>query len=80
MQQDIQEHLCAGVVKYLQHRYASSMDSWQMRGASAGALTATLAACHVDVDHAYDCAERLAREYKLFERSLGLTGAPRLPY
>jgi hypothetical protein len=53
------------------------MEAWQMRGASAGALTATLAACHVDVDHAFDCAERLAREYRLCERSLGLTGAPR---
>lgn len=64
-----------GVVKYLQQRYPSSMATWQMRGASAGALTATLAACNVDMDRAYESAKRLAEEHKLFERALGLTGA-----
>ena len=47
-----------------------------MRGASAGALTATLAACSVNVDKAIDCAQRLAQEHRLFERSIGLTGKP----
>lgn len=47
-----------------------------MRGASAGALTATLAACSVNVDKAFDCAQRLAQEHRLFERSIGLTGKP----
>lgn len=51
------------------------MANWQMRGASAGALTATLAACKVDMDRAYASAKRLAEEHKLFERALGLTGA-----
>ncbi|CAL8470382.1 g9924 [Coccomyxa elongata] len=63
----------AGVVKYLQQRYPSSMANWQMRGASAGALTATLAACKVDMDRAYESAKRLAEEHELFERALGLT-------
>lgn len=74
----IAAHRChllhAGVVKYLQQRYSSSMATWQMRGASAGALTATLAACRVNVDSAFDSALRLAEEHRLFERSIGLTG------
>lgn len=62
----------AGAVEYLQQRYALS--KWQMRGASAGALVATLAACNVNIDTAFECAHRLSVENKLFERPLGLAG------
>ena len=62
----------AGAVKYLQQRY--DLTSWQMRGASAGALVATLAACNVSPDQALICADRLARENGIFERKLGLAG------
>ncbi|BDA50930.1 probable 1-acylglycerol-3-phosphate O-acyltransferase Pnpla3 [Coccomyxa sp. Obi] len=61
-----------GAVKYLQQRF--DIHKWQMRGASAGALVATLAACNVDSEVAFECAHRLSMEHKLFERSLGLAG------
>lgn len=59
-------------MKYLQQRY--DLTAWQMRGASAGALVATLAACNVGPDQALICADRLARENGIFERKLGLAG------
>ena len=62
----------AGAVKYLQQRF--DIQKWQMRGASAGALVATLAACNVDSEVAFECAHRLSAEKKLFERPLGLAG------
>ncbi len=64
----------AGAVKYLQQRF--DIQKWQMRGASAGALVATLAACNVDSEVAFECAHRLSEEKKLFERPLGLAGTP----
>ena len=62
----------AGAVKYLQQRY--DLKTWQMRGASAGGLVATLAACNVSSDAALDLAHRLAVENGIFERPLGLAG------
>ena len=62
----------AGAVKYLQQRF--DIERWQMRGASAGALVATLAACNVNSEVAFESAHRLSVENKLFERPLGLAG------
>jgi predicted acylesterase/phospholipase RssA len=62
----------AGAVKYLQQRF--DIERWQMRGASAGALVATLAACNVNSEVAFESAHRLSMEHKLFERPLGLAG------
>lgn len=45
-----------GAVKYLQQRH--DLTKWQMRGASAGALVACLAACNVDPQEAYEAADR----------------------
>ncbi|EIE27184.1 hypothetical protein COCSUDRAFT_45766 [Coccomyxa subellipsoidea C-169] len=61
-----------GAVKYLQQRF--DIERWQMRGASAGALVATLAACNVNSEVAFESAHRLSVENKLFERPLGLAG------
>lgn len=71
--------LCyTGAVKYLQQRY--DIQKWQMRGASAGALVATLAACNVNSDVAFECAHRLSEQHKLFERPLGLAGTEEPDY
>ena len=64
---------CKGVVKYLQQRY--DLKTWQLRGASAGALVATLAACNVDTERAFAYAQQLAVDNRIFERRLGLAGA-----
>ena len=45
-----------GAVKYLRQRH--DLTKWQMRGASAGALVACLAACNVDPEKAYEAAHR----------------------
>ena len=46
----------AGAVKYLQQKL--DLTKWHMRGASAGALVACLAACNVDPQYAYEVAHR----------------------
>ncbi len=46
----------AGAVKYLQQMH--DLTKWHMRGASAGALVACLAACNVDPQYAYEVANR----------------------
>ena len=48
--------LAPGAVKYLQQQH--DLTQWQMRGASAGALVACLAACNVDPQEAYEAAHR----------------------
>ena len=68
----------AGVVKYLQQRY--DLTTWQMRGASAGALVATLAACNVDTEMALTVAHRLAVDNGMFARPLGLAGVHRVQH
>jgi predicted acylesterase/phospholipase RssA len=65
------------VVKYLQQRY--DLTTWQLRGASAGALVATLAACNVDTEKAFAYAHQLAVDNRIFERRLGLAGVLCLP-
>lgn len=47
-----------GAMKYLQQQH--DLTKWQMRGASAGALVACLAACNVDPEKAYEAAHRSA--------------------
>ena len=48
--------MSAGAVKYLQQKH--DLTKWHMRGASAGALVACLAACNVDPQYAYEVAHR----------------------
>eukprot|EP00210_Caulerpa_lentillifera_P007429 g7100.t1 len=50
------------------------VDSCPCYGASGGALAATLTACKVDPFKAFEVADRLAEEYRIFERPLGLAG------
>ena len=62
----------AGVIKYLSQVY--DLSQVQFRGASAGALVSTFAACGVTPDAALATAHELALEYQIFERPLGLAG------
>ena len=59
-------------MKYLSQVY--DLSEVQFRGASAGALNSTLAACGVTPDAALATAYELALEYQVFERPLGLVG------
>jgi hypothetical protein len=43
-------------------------------GASAGSLTASLAACEVDMNRAAESALKLCMAYGVWERPLGLAG------
>lgn len=62
----------SGIVKYLEEHY--DLTKVHVRGASAGALLATLAACNVDPKTALDSAHRLALEAGLWDRKLKLAG------
>ena len=63
---------CPGIVQYLEERY--DLTKVQVRGASAGALVATLAACNVDPRRALDRAHALAVDARLWDRRLKLAG------
>lgn len=56
----------AGVLKYLMHHH--EMHAVRLRGTSAGALIATLAACNVDLDRAVSAAHDLAQERGVYDR------------
>ncbi len=58
-----------GVLRELQ-----GLERFALRGASAGALAATLTACNVDPGAALDREHALALQYRVFERPLGLIG------
>lgn len=62
----------AGVVTYLRERY--DLSETGMTGASAGALTATLAATDVDFWEATDLALDLSRQAGVWDRPAGLQG------
>lgn len=61
-----------GAVTALQE--AIPFEGVQLSGASAGALTAALAACNVDLRASVDLAYKLAVEAELFTRPQGLAG------
>ncbi|GMH37657.1 hypothetical protein BSKO_05530 [Bryopsis sp. KO-2023] len=61
-----------GAVLWLSENY--DMSKVPMAGASGGALAATLAACNVDPYKAAQVADRLGKEYNIWERPLGLMG------
>jgi hypothetical protein len=63
----------AGVVCYLNEK-GYDLDQCRMSGASAGALTATLAATRVNFYEATDLALTLAAKAKVWDRGLGLQG------
>ena len=62
----------AGIIKYLEEHY--DLTKIHVRGASAGALVATLAACNVDPRRALDLAHSLSVDAGLFDRKLKLAG------
>lgn len=65
----------AGFVQGLRdQQYDLAARNLHLTGASAGALTATLAACDVDMDRALDLALELCDRREIFERPLGLMG------
>lgn len=64
--------MLAGVVQYLGENY--DLNKVQLRGASAGALVATLVACGVDPEKALDSAHQLATAAALWDRKLKLAG------
>ena len=63
----------AGAVTYLRDA-GYDLDQTIVSGASAGAITATLCATHVDYYHATDVALRLGREAGVWDRPMGLMG------
>jgi hypothetical protein len=63
----------AGVVSYLREE-GYDLSSCSFSGASAGALTATLATAEVDFYEATDLALKLAADAGVWDRSLGLQG------
>ena len=63
----------AGAVQYLREA-GYDLSKVSMSGASAGAITATLAATRVDFNHATDVALRLGRDAGVWSRPLGLLG------
>lgn len=64
--------LAAGVMKYLMEQF--DLSKVQLRGASAGGLAVTLAACGVNQDKAVRAAYRLSMENNIWERPGGLVG------
>ena len=65
-----------GAASYIRDikNYDLNADNVQFAGASAGALAATLTTTGVDFDFATESALRLAEEYKIWDRPLGLQG------
>lgn len=61
-----------GVMKYLMEQF--DLSKVQLRGASAGGLAVTLAACGVNQDKAVRAAYRLSMENNIWERPGGLVG------
>ena len=64
--------IAAGIIKYLEEHY--DLTKVEVRGASAGALVATLAACNVEPRRALDLAHSLAVDARIWERKLKLAG------
>ena len=62
----------SGVATFLNKHF--DLANVQLVGASAGSLTATLMACHVDAHHATAVAVKILRKHKVYERALGLVG------
>eukprot|EP00624_Nannochloropsis_granulata_P002005 evm.model.NODE_19466_length_64249_cov_18.424255.20 len=62
----------SGVATFLNKYF--DLTNAKLVGASAGSLTATLMACHVDAHHATAVAVKLLRKYNVYKRSLGLVG------
>jgi len=62
----------AGAAKSLLQHY--NLSKAHLMGASAGALTAALAACDIDFDRAFEVAQRLAMQYDIYDRPGGLMG------
>ncbi|EWM20908.1 Acyl transferase/acyl hydrolase/lysophospholipase [Nannochloropsis gaditana] len=62
----------SGVATFLNQHF--DLRSAKLVGASAGSLTATLMACHVDAHHATETAVRILHRYKVYERAMGLVG------
>lgn len=62
----------SGVATFLNKYF--DLTNAKLVGASAGALTATLMACHVDAHYATAIAVKLLRKYNVYKRSLGLVG------
>ncbi|KAK9804463.1 hypothetical protein WJX73_004309 [Symbiochloris irregularis] len=61
-----------GIIKYLEEHF--DLTKVEARGASAGALIATLAVCNVDPRKALDLAHSLSVEAGLFDRKFKLAG------
>ena len=63
----------AGVIEYLREK-KYDLSQIDFVGASAGALTSTLAACNVSFYHATDVAVSLCDKYNVWDRPFGLMG------
>ena len=63
----------AGIIEYLREKNYD-LSQVDFVGASAGALTSTLAACNVNFYHATDVAVALCDKYNVWDRPLGLMG------
>lgn len=63
----------AGVMEYLREQQYN-LDKVRFAGASAGALTATLAATNVSFYHAKDLALQIGEKYEIWDRPGGLQG------
>ena len=63
----------AGYVQFLQQT-PKCFENSLLSGASAGSLTAVLAACGVDMDQAYESAYKICEERNVWTQPLGLMG------
>lgn len=61
-----------GVSQYFQKQH--DISSVLFVGASAGALSAVLTICQIDVDKTLQSVEKVCQKYKVFERYFGLFG------